>query len=201
MNRQTFDDAMTEVFAVFGLNPKAEGILGVWFRKVEFIPDEAVGYIAEQLCEGESLPRNVPLAMKRLWFDWRAKNPQKVAREDCPHCRNTGVRQCWWDDVNTGRWVYFAVPCPVCQQGNPHCPESLHELEDRGVVIMPVDYSGGPVAFDRDHGYGCLHPVALDTSKPREKMHLGRLPDARAGQRTRALTDEERDDYAQAEAF
>lgn len=192
MKRENFDDAIVEITDTFGGYKKTQSVLDSWYERVQNIPDEAVQFIIDRICAMESLPRNLPLAWQRAWEDWKAKNPKRIVPDDCPHCGNATVRFCWARNEADG-WVNFSVPCPACQP--PRTGMSLTEMESRGVVIMPPAYRGGPVAFDRDNGFGCLHPIGLDTSTPRPKMHLGRLPDSREQVRSRALTAEERDDY------
>lgn len=73
-------------------------------------------------------------------------------------------------------------------------PVSLRELEEQGCEIMPVGYSGGQVAFDRDKGFGCLWPLGMDITAPRRKMRVG-VTLCQDYERLRHLTENEREDY------
>lgn len=71
-------------------------------------------------------------------------------------------------------------------------------MRESGIDIMPPDYEGGPVAYDRQRGYGCLWPVELDTSTPRKKMLVG-VDMKQDRNRVWHLPEAERQDVAQAE--
>ena len=92
--------------------------------------------------------------------------------------------------------MIFGFPCPICQHDESREPVSIRELEAKGCVIMPVDYLGGAVAFDRDNNFGCLWPVSLDTSTPRPQMKVGG-DHKQDFNRVRHLPPAEREDYAQ----
>lgn len=197
MKRKVFDTALEEIWAVFGYAKKNDDMRDVWFERVKHIPDEAVKFITDKLCDLESLPRNLPRAWQNLWSDWKAANPKRIVPDaDCPACGNYAVR--WgWARTEAGKWMQFAISCPSCQPVR-HSGPTVDELERRGAVFMPPNYPGGPLAFDREKGFGVLWPLDTHSDAPRRTMHIGRLPDARAEQRTRNLTDAERDDYAAA---
>ncbi len=197
MKREVFDTALEEIWAVFGYAKKNDDMRDVWFERVKHIPDEAVKFITDKLCDLESLPRNLPRAWQNLWSDWKAANPKRIVPDaDCPACGNYAVR--WgWARTEAGKWMQFAIPCPSCQPVR-HSGPTVDELERRDAVFMPPNYPGGPLAFDREKGFGVLWPLDTHSDAPRRTMHIGRLPDASAEQRTRNLTDAERDDYAAA---
>ena len=50
---------------------------------------------------------------------------------------------------------------------------SLRALERLGCRVMPPDYPGGPVAFDRDNGFGRFWPLGLDAARPRRTLRVG----------------------------
>ena len=201
MTNEQFFDWMKSLYGAFGKNAPALHVVAAAFKRVDSLPDGFFAFAAEQLEDRDTLPANLGRELRSsLWPQYLAQHPAKRAREDCPDCCNARVRFCWGNDVHSGRWQYFAVPCPSCQRGNRHAPATLHELLDHGVDIMPADYSGGPVGYDRDHGYGCLYPRGL-MSGAQQPIPVGELADPRAAQRKRALSPEEREDYANAEAF
>ena len=73
----------------------------------------------------------------------------------------------------------------------------MRELRERGFVVMPVGYAGGPVQFDRDSELGALWPVGTPegcgkrflsaTAEGKRDMRLDPL-------RLRAMSEAERAD-------
>lgn len=175
-------------------------VKAVIWDKVRDVPDEAVPFLADQLCNRDELPRNVSKALMDAWGTWKSQNPTRIIRDHCPHCHDQGVFHCWAEEPGKGRWHKFAVSCPYCQTpaDGSRVPADLRAMRESGIDIMPPDYEGGPVAYDRQRGYGCLWPVELDTGTPRPQMRVGvdMRQDAR---RVRHIPARERQDVAQAE--
>lgn len=69
------------------------------------------------------------------------------------------------------------------------------ERAARGVSVMPAEYRGGPLAFDRDNGFDALGAVSSVSAAWREAAQKlpDMLPDTR---RFRALSDAELADVA-----
>lgn len=197
MRAQIFNDAIAEIFATFGRGVPTGTVRDTLFDRTRHIPDEAVPYIVERVCDLERLPQNMSREFRNAWADWRARHPARILRPDCPACRNTGVRHVWGQDEQ-GEWRHCVVPCPACQDGNDGVPVvSLRALERGGALVMPVNYPGGPVAFDRDNALGRLWPVGLDTASPRAQLRVG--VDMRPDQRRVAhLPEQERPEHAAA---
>lgn len=171
MTSNIFDSMIGKIFATFGRNsPSREVREAIWDR-VKDVPDEAALYMTEQLCNRDELPRNVGKALGDAWSAWKATNPSRIVREHCPHCLDVGAFHCWAREPQTGKWHKYAVPCPYCQTpaDGSRVPADLRAMRDAGVDIMPPDFQGGPVEYDRWKGYGCLWPVDLDTSTPKGK--------------------------------
>ena len=171
----------------------------IW-DKIRDVPDEAAPFLADQLCNRDELPRNVARALAEAWGAWKSATPARIVREHCPHCLDEGVFHCWAQEPGNGRWHKFAVPCPYCQtpEDGSRVPADLRAMKAAGVDIMPPDYAGGPVAYDRWRGYGCLWPADLDTGTPRPQMRVGvdMRQDAR---RVRHIPARERQDTVPAE--
>lgn len=196
MQWNLFDSGIAQIYDMFtnARSPSADQ-RQAWHDRLKHIPDEAVNFIVERICDFERLPSNMPLAWRNLWADWKAANPSRIMRPDCPACRNSGARH-GWARQEDGEWMIFGFPCPICQHDESREPVSIRELEAKGCVIMPVDYLGGAVAFDRDNNFGCLWPVSLDTSTPRPQMKVGG-DHKQDFNRVRHLPPAEREDYAQ----
>lgn len=200
MRQDKFDDMIRQVYATFGRSAPAGDVRAVIWDKVSDVPDEAVPFLADQLCNRDELPRNVSKALMDAWGAWKSQNPTRIIREHCPHCHDQAVFHCWGADPETGRWHKFAVACPHCQTpaDGSRAPADLRAMKAAGVLIMPPDYRGGPVAFDRDKQLGCLWPVDLDTSTPRKKMLVG-VDMRQDADRVRHIPARERQDVALAE--
>ena len=194
MKRETFQSGLDQIYDIFSgsRRPSSEAKV-TWFGRLQHIPEEAVAFIVERICDMERLPANMTLAWKNLWSDWRAANPSRIIRPYCQACGNAGARFLWAPAADGG-WRNFSVPCPACQSSESQPPVSLQELEEQGCVIMPVDYSGGQVAFDRDKGFGCLWPLGMDISTPRREMRVG-VTLRQDYKRLRHLPENEREDY------
>lgn len=200
MRQEKFNALLRQVYATFGRTPPVSDVRDVIWDKIRDVPDEAVPFMADQLCNRDELPRNVARALTEAWGAWKSANPARIVREHCPHCLDEGVFHCWAQEPGNGRWHKFAVPCPYCQtpEDGSRVPADLRAMKAAGVDIMPPDYAGGPVAYDRWRGYGCLWPADLDTSTPRPQMRVGvdMRQDAR---RVRHIPARERQDTVPAE--
>ena len=115
MRPEKFDDLIRQVYATFGRAMPNGDVKAVIWDKVRDVPDEAVPFLADQLCNRDELPRNVARALSEAWGAWKSANPARIVREHCPHCLDEGVFHCWAQEPGNGRWHKFAVPCPYCQ--------------------------------------------------------------------------------------
>lgn len=200
MRQEKFNALLRQVYATFGRTPPVSDVRDVIWDKIRDVPDEAVPFMADQLCNRDELPRNVARALSEAWGAWKSANPARIVREHCPHCLDEGVFHCWAQEPGNGRWHKFAVPCPYCQtpEDGSRVPADLRAMKAAGVDIMPPDYAGGPVAYDRWRGYGCLWPVDLDTGTPRPQMRVG-VDMRQDGRRVRHIPARERQDTVPAE--
>lgn len=200
MRQEKFNALLRQVYATFGRTPPVSDVRDVIWDKIRDVPDEAVPFMADQLCNRDELPRNVARALSEAWGAWKSANPARIVREHCPHCLDEGVFHCWAQEPGNGRWHKFAVPCPYCQtpEDGSRVPADLRAMKAAGVDIMPPDYAGGPVAYDRWLGYGCLWPVDLDTGTPRPQMRVG-VDMRQDGRRVRHIPARERQDTVPAE--
>lgn len=175
MKQDRSDYLIRQVYATFGRGIPSGDVKSVIWDRVREIPDEATQFIADKICNRDDLPRNMSKAILDAWAEWRAANPSRIVREHCPHCLDVGAFHCWAKEPKSGKWHKYAVPCPYCQTpaDGSRVPADLRAMREAGVDIMPPDFNGGPVEYDRNKGYGCLWPVDMDTSTPREKMKVG----------------------------
>lgn len=194
MRQDTLSDALASICAAFGRTAPSGVIRESVWSKVNHIPDEAVGWIVEQICDESKIPDNIGKAISQGWYAWQRANPQRLAKTRCESGCDSGWRHCWRQGER-GRWVYFVAPCPVCQKREERIL-SPKELEASGAVVMPTGYSGGPLAFDRDKGYGALWPAGLEAGEPSRAREIARQrPDMRPdSQRLRHLPEREMGD-------
>lgn len=160
MNGDTFFGMMRNIYAVFNKPVPSDSspfVMSVWER-VNHVPDEAVPYIVNQIADEERMPQNVGRAILRAWESWQTNNPGRMVHIHCDVCGGDGFFWCWKQDEKTGKYQHFLSPCPACRKADYPLP-SMRELRERGVVVMPVGYAGGPVQFDRDSELGALWPV------------------------------------------
>ncbi len=192
MTEQTFSHLLGTVYATFG-RPVPQGDIraAIWLR-VQDVPDEACGWIASKLCDEERLPANMGRALAQAWNAWLMEHPERFARaEACPECRD-GWLDCWSEQG--GKWRHWVAPCPRCR-ATAGPAETREQLAARGVSVMPAEYRGGPLAFDRDNGFDALGAVSGVSTAWREAAQKlpDMLPDTR---RFRALSDAELADVA-----
>lgn len=153
MTEQAFSQLLGTVYATFG-RPAPQGDVRtvIWLR-VKHIPDEACAWIAAKLCDEDRLPQNMGRAVAQAWDAWLLAHPERAARRQaCPDCVN-GWLDCWSE--RGGQWRHWMAPCPHCRSRDG-LAETRRQLAERGVVVMPAGYRGGPVMFDREHGFGVL---------------------------------------------
>lgn len=197
MNGNTFFDMMKDIYAIFNRPVPPESspfVMSVWER-TSHIPDEAVGYIVGQIADEERMPQNMGRAILRAWESWQANNPGRMVHVRCHVCGDEGFFWCWKQDEETGKYRHFLSPCPACRKAEYPLP-SMQELRDSGIVVMPVDYAGGPVQFDRDSGLGALWPVGTQEGAGKRFVSVAEAtPDMRLDpRRCRVLSEAERAD-------
>lgn len=198
MNGDTFYGMMRNVYAVFNKPVPPDSspfVMSVWER-VNHVPDEAVPYIVNQIADEEKMPQNVGRAILRAWESWQVNNPGKMVHINCDVCGNEGFFWCWKQDEKTGKYQHFLSPCPSCRKSDYPLP-SMRDLRERGIVVMPVGYTGGPVQFDRDSELGALWPLGTQEGVGRHLVSASKGPDMRLDpRRLRAMSEAERADVA-----
>lgn len=161
MNRQTFDNAMGEVFAAFQKPAPRPAVLDAIFKRVADFPDEFVFWASDQLVDGDKLPANLGRELRRMLPAWKAEampacQPDPWANEcsgdpNCPDCGGTG-----WHYVYPLGKLYqpglapYAIPC-LCNtvvDAWEQAPKkaSLDDLKRSGRWTMrpPVTLRSGP---------------------------------------------------------
>jgi hypothetical protein len=134
-----FDKLWEQVHIVFGLTAPRDTRKTLCKSKVLHIPDEAVKWIAEQFEYMDSKPRNIVLAIRRLWDQWQEQNPDRMVkqRHHCPYCipGTPGKMLILRRQKGCGIWDEWVVPCGHCQEigwrvDDPTHNDFWHHLKD-----------------------------------------------------------------------
>jgi hypothetical protein len=69
-----------------------EAVINIWYDKLYYIPDEATGWIVNQIQELDTLPRNLPKFFRQYWRAWKSEHPEKMTgeKEPCNDCCDEG---------------------------------------------------------------------------------------------------------------
>ena len=115
------------------------------------VPDSLMGYIFEIFQRQDSMPQNLSKAILGAWETWQMENPRAVYRESCRTCGGEGGFDCWQPDGEKVR--HFFAFCPACQRHREgHLYLTPKQWKARGVLVMPVGYPGGKLAFETENG-------------------------------------------------
>lgn len=199
MRHDTLIFAMGMIYAAFGKPAPVGRVIDSVAARTQHIPDEAMAWIIEQICDEARLPENIGRAIVRGWDAWQQAHPERLAKAVCRLSCDAGYRHCWRNTgtADAARWAYFVAPCPACQRREVPIL-STRELEAGGVVVMPGGFRGGPLEFDRQHGFGVLWPRGTVVGSGVDMRRVaGEMPSMRQErQRLAALTDNELRDAA-----
>ncbi len=193
MDKNQFSVTLSRLYALFGKGAVPQPVYNELWRRVEEYPDGVLPLVEARLETSERLPANLYREFHAAWESWKERNPQQVVRTHCPDCGDKAGFWCWVKD-DAGTWTQFFSACPYCQNGGGRTYPTPQELRARGVEIMPLDYKGGPTAFDRDRGFGVLWPTGMEPSpQSRDAVRVG-VPMSPDPQRFAALPEQERED-------
>lgn len=95
------------------------------YDELSWLPDEAFPeLISAAIDTWESWPRNLPGAIKRLWYDWQSKRRAHFEPTHCEHCEGEGLLRQYED----GYEIVYA--CGHCENWKQYFGESL-EWQDK----------------------------------------------------------------------
>lgn len=157
MTEANFVSLCEGVYADFGRScpPQSGPVLSRLWGRVKDIPDEAVTFICDRLSEEDKFPVNMGKAIWASWDAYLSAHPHRRKLTDKPTCRwcNDGWFWCWErPELGSEEYTRFVSPCPSCNRHTGQPTPVLAELKNRGVLVMPPDYPGGPLAFEWDRG-------------------------------------------------
>jgi hypothetical protein len=144
-------DFCEDVTSYFGaLKLVGDKRVDLWYDECHFIPIEALEWIKRKIFdEHDSLPRNLPKALKGLWYAWKDANPERLVHEnvqcDAPGCTNGFInvylpRKHEYEHPYTGiAWCDQCAPQRrLCKDDDPNL-SNLRSLEARGCRLkVPV---------------------------------------------------------------
>lgn len=159
MTEQTVFDVLGEIYTVFQRTAPARSsrIVSKIAEKCEDIPDYAAGYIEDQISLLNTMPSNFVKAFREAWNSYQAASGDASGEgQKCPVCGGAGGWEAW-EPMEGGWWHHFFALCPKCRprKDGGKYPHPL-ELQKRGVLVMPSDFFGGRLAFEKAHG---LNPM------------------------------------------
>ena len=79
MEQAQFRKIVMSIYNAFDLKQApAEDAMEIWFKKCQHIPEHAVSWILDNITNSETKPRNVGVAIKSAWGEWRKLNSHKI---------------------------------------------------------------------------------------------------------------------------
>ena len=119
MTRFEFMALAESLAAYYGVKTPGSKTVDLWFDMVQNIPAEALPWIERKIYQDQdSLPRNLPKAIRELFEAWLQANPEKRAHKesvDCPDCE--GGWLCLTRPVRGYKVPpTFSAPCGRCRQ-------------------------------------------------------------------------------------
>ena len=95
MKKFQLERLVINIFSYFGYEKKQNEIdnkVNIWFSDLEFIPNEAIDFIFNGLKENDNIPKNLPKAIKAIYYVWENNNPSKLiyVKDNCPTCEQKG---------------------------------------------------------------------------------------------------------------
>lgn len=113
-----------------------------WCNKIDHIPMEALAFACQQIeDEHDSMPMNLPKAIKKYWMLWQNMHPEKMARTvtPCEACESSGVL--FYSQEHDGTEYLWATRCAHCRNWQGVCGEmwallTVQQIEARSGQIV-----------------------------------------------------------------
>jgi hypothetical protein len=166
MNYDEFKSALNDVFNYFQAKAVEKYVLELWFDQVKHIPNGApLNAIIADMTNLDTLPRNIPKAMRSGWQTWMNANQDRITRQrqdaktKCGHCGGFGLIHFAGDDQ--GSKYQYVCRCPHCRN-----------WEDQVSADLPT-YSR---EFLQQHGYQIIEiPKSRLSLKPDLRVLAGEI--------------------------
>lgn len=131
MNKIEFSSFVETLSTYFGAKAPGMKAVDLWFDMVQNIPAEALPWIENKICqEQDTIPRNLPKAIRELFEAWLQAHPEKRAftqeNRSCPDCEGGWLALC--KPVDGYRLpLSFSAPCGRCKQVPSRHYLTLHQ--------------------------------------------------------------------------
>jgi len=119
MTRFEFMALAESLAAYYGVKTPGSKTVDLWFDMVQNIPAEALPWIERKIYQDQdSLPRNLPKAIRELFEAWLQTHPEKrafVQDRNCPDCDGGWLTLCKpVPGYNVP--LSFSAPCGQCRR-------------------------------------------------------------------------------------
>ena len=161
MEFETFQTIVKDLYIYFRLKQQPEhGAVKQWFAKLNSIPDEAAGWIANWLkSEFDSMPWNIPKTFLKGWHIFKKENPEKIISEfkeqPCDDCGGRGILEFKKHYQDSGLRYNYVCRCGSCGNWIRHVGPlamplrlTLSELRNYDVEIVGRYDSQGVIKED-----------------------------------------------------
>ena len=182
MDNQQFGAWIRELYSIFGKNNPSEPIMSAIYRRVEHLPDDFLDYAMSRLEDSEKLPANLGRELYRvLWPEYLEKHPelrgQEASRQACPSCSPDTPGFFWAWALNGHRYL---LKCACnSRQDLAHLDAWTHERAMQAGLRLQDP---------------CVRR-SVESGVENDTLPVGNIRTQDAWTRTRALTEDEREDY------
>lgn len=150
-------ELISAIYSLFGRNcpSRTSPVVTAITTNTKEIPDTVSGYVYERFKSLDNLPQNLTKTILGAWETWKMENPRAVYREQCQICGGNGGFDCWerLESEEGEKIHHFFGFCPSCQQRREgYLYLTPGQWAKRGVLVMPVGYTGGKIQFEVDNG-------------------------------------------------
>ena len=116
MQIETLSSMVAEVYVFFRFKEMPDArVIKKWHEKVEFIPDIASEFISRNLTDLDSVPRNLPKAIIRLWYEYQKQPGHGVSvHEACEDCNGRGFISYRKWEPEYGYKAQYTARCGSC---------------------------------------------------------------------------------------
>ena len=126
MVRTTAEKAIIDIFQFFRYQKNPTDIqIDAWYKKISFIPEEAVDWIVNSITDLDRLPTNLPKEIIKQWYSYRKAHPEKTVPEQtmfCEDCLGHGTHMFKKLDHRYPEPMYvsYVVMCEACNNWEKH---------------------------------------------------------------------------------
>lgn len=181
MDKASFSKLIGEIYLYFRYSKMPnETQISLWHKDCSYIPDIASDWIFEQIRRGDSIPRNIPKELTKLWYSYRRAHPEKTANEFtfCGDCLGHGIHiyEKIENIYNPPMPIRYVAMCSECNNWEKH----FYSVTRNGGKIFidgkAIGFYVPPVSrMSKDDiiNSGCNY---ISQSDPRSKPVIAQVP-------------------------